>query len=86
MTRRLDGLVLAQRHHLRHSVRRRFAAAVNQDRRGLALPVLPNRVTCSSLLLRCKVYQILSTFGETNSNKEQLPTNRLNWIKKRLSL
>ena len=59
MTGRLDGLVLAQRHHLRHSVRRRIAAAVNQDRRGIPLPVrsrlLPNRVTCSIRLLRCKI-------------------------------
>ena len=60
MTRRLDGLVLlAQRHDLRHSVRRRIAAAVNQDRRGLPLPVrsrlLPNRVTCSTRLLRSKM-------------------------------
>ena len=45
MTGRLDGLVLAQRHHLRHSVRRRIAAAVNQDRRGLPLRSLPDLIS-----------------------------------------
>ena len=66
--------MLAQRHDLRHSVRRRRIAAVNQDRRGL-LPdrLLPNRVTSSTRLLRC-IRTNHPNFWETNSNKEHLPT------------